>query len=167
MSLTESYRRDGYRVLYFSPIASHTEFGVSTKVLRNSSKVDNSYSDFKVVGERGPLSHTTARVMDQNNVQYFNLIDRDAVGCWNSLFPYKDEYQTVVDQDPIALSFPADVKVELFEHRLWVISDRMPNFLLSKLDYNDINFRIFSAPIDKLIDGTICKLPRYLTKVDI
>lgn len=148
--------KDGSRMLYFSPIASHHQFGVSTNVLRNSSKVDDSYKDFLVIGQRADLSHTTSRVMDENGVEFFNLIDRDAVGCWNTMFPYEPNYHAIIDQDKEALSFPADVKVDKHKN-LWIISDRMPNFLLSKLNYEEVNFRIFFAPIDVLTRGTICE----------
>lgn len=147
---------DGYRVMFFSPLASNREFAVSTRILRNSSKVDESYSDFMALEERGPLSHTTSRVMDDYGVQFFNLIDRNAVGCWNMENPYHREFHSVVDKDDESLIFPADVKVDR-DRNVWVISDRMPNFLLDKLNPKDVNFRIFFAPVDVLIKGTKCE----------
>ncbi|CAG9838937.1 unnamed protein product [Diabrotica balteata] len=61
---------DGYRLLYFSPLASHREFVVSTKTLQNSSKVDDSWKEFYPLNERGPDSHTTSRVMDENGISF-------------------------------------------------------------------------------------------------
>lgn len=154
MSLTPR-KNDGFRSLYFSPLASHREFVVSTEILRNSSKVEDSYHDFFALDERGPNSHTTARVMDEYGVQFFNLIDQNAVGCWNSKKSYAEENIAIVDKDDKELIFPSDVKVDKFRN-LWVMSDRMSNFLISQLDYNDINFRIFFAPIDILTTDTVC-----------
>lgn len=51
--------------------------------------------------------------------------------------------------------FPADVKVDA-DQNVWMISDRMPNFLIDTLDFTDINFRIFTARLDDLIADTIC-----------
>ncbi|CAH0560780.1 unnamed protein product [Brassicogethes aeneus] len=155
MSLTPRHP-DGSRTMYFSPLASHREFAVSTNILRNESRVEDSYKDFIALGERGPNSHTTSRVMDGNGVQFFNLIDQNAVGCWNSQKPYNEQNVDIVDRDDRELIFPADVKVDR-QKNLWVISDRMSNFLIAKLDYKDINFRVFFAPIDVLIKGTICE----------
>lgn len=149
-------QRNGYRILFFSPLASNREFAVSTQTLRNSSKVEDSYKEFYALNERGPLSHTTSRVMDEYGVQFFNLIDQNAVGCWSMANPYQPSFHAVVDRDDETLSFPADVKVDR-NRNLWVISDRMPNFLLSNLDPNDINFRIFFAPIEVLTQGTVCE----------
>ncbi|KAG5881609.1 hypothetical protein JTB14_030306 [Gonioctena quinquepunctata] len=155
MSLTP-LKADGYRLLYFSPLASHREFVVSTQTLRNSSKVEDGWFDFYALAERGPNSHTTSRVMDNNGIQFFNLIDQNAIGCWNSAKEYNSENHGIVDKDDNQLIFPADVKVDR-NGNIWVISDRMSNFLMASLDYNDVNFRVFFAPIDLLVKGTICE----------
>lgn len=149
-------KKDGYRLLYFSPLASHREFVVSTRILKNSSRVDDSYHEFFALDERGPDSHTTARVMDEYGVQFFNLIDQNGVGCWNSKKPYSKENIALVDRDDKELIFPCDVKVDKFRN-LWVMSDRMSNFLIAKLNYNEVNFRIMFAPIDILTLETVCQ----------
>jgi hypothetical protein len=41
----------------------------------------------------------------------------------------------------------------------------MPNFLIAELDYTDINFRIFSAPLDTLLQNTVCA-PRRVNAVN-
>uniref|UniRef100_A0A182T3X3 Protein yellow n=1 Tax=Anopheles maculatus TaxID=74869 RepID=A0A182T3X3_9DIPT len=141
--------------MYFSPLASHREFTVSTRILRDESKVEESFHDFQYLKERGPNSHTTSRVMSETGLQLFNLIDQNAVGCWHSSLPYSPEYHGIVDVDNVELVFPADVKID-DEEQVWVISDRMPVFLIADLDYSDVNFRIFSAPLSTLVAGTVC-----------
>ncbi|EEZ98347.1 yellow-y precursor [Tribolium castaneum] len=145
----------GERVLYFSPLASNREFAVSTRVLRNSSKVGDSYHDFVALAERGPDSHVTAKVMSEDGVQLFNLIDRNAIGCWNSRTSYEPANIGIVDFDETELLFPSDIKIDRYGY-VWVMSDRMSNFLLSQLDFNDVNFRIFVAPFGVLVSGTVC-----------
>lgn len=160
---------DGYRTLYFSPLTSNTEFAVSTRILRNSSKVNDAYSDFRVVGVRGPNGHTTSHVMSERGVELYNLIDQNAIGCWNSALPLKPQNTAIVDKDDVGLIFPCDVKI-VDESEVWVISDRMSAFLEgeSGLDYSDINFRIFNAPLDTLISGTVCEpQPRYVTAAEV
>ncbi|XP_063530388.1 protein yellow [Cydia strobilella] len=155
---------DGFRTLYFSPLSSNTEFAVSTRILRDESKVSGSYRDFKVVGNRGPNSHTTAKVMDDSGVQLFNLIDQNAIGCWNTFRPLKPQNVAIVDKDDVGLVFPSDVKIDA-ERNVWVMSDRMAVFLESQLDYSDINFRIYTAPLDRLLEETACQLPAQFYKV--
>lgn len=160
MSLSPKQAFDGSRILYFSPIASNREFAVSTAILRNESKVSDSYRDFVALADRGRLSHITARVMDDFGIQFFSFIDRNAIGCWNSMNPYHPDYLGIVDRDDEKLIFPSDVKVDRYRN-LWVISDRMPNFLLADLNYADVNFRIFHAPVDMLLKSTVCDFFNY------
>ncbi|KAI4457975.1 protein yellow-related [Holotrichia oblita] len=156
MSLTPK-QTDGSRILLFSPLASNREFAISTSILRNESRVSDSYYDFVPLNDRGPNFHVTARVMDEFGIHFFNLIDKNAVGCWNFQNPYQPGFFDVVDYDNEALIFPSDAKIDRYRN-LWVMSDRMPNFLMSSLDYNDFNFRIFSAPVNVLIKSTACEL---------
>ncbi|KAL0839721.1 hypothetical protein ABMA28_016366 [Loxostege sticticalis] len=153
---------DGFRTLYFSPLSSHTEFAVSTKILRDETKVTGSYKDFKVVGSRGPDGHTTSKVMDDGSfgVQLFNLIDQNAIGCWNSALSYKPQNIAIVDKDDVGMVFPVDIKID-DDRNVWMMSDRMPVFLEAELDYSDINFRIYTAPLDTLLQGTVCEPEPY------
>ena len=154
---------DGYRTLYFSPLASHTQFAVSTRILRDESKVSGSYHDFQVVGNRGANGHTTSKVMDEyTGVELFNLVDQNAIGCWRRDLPYKPQNIGVVDKDDAGLIFPSDVKIDA-QRNVWVMSDRMPVFLESTLDYSDINFRVYTAPFDVLVQDTVCQpQPQYV-----
>ncbi|XP_075972270.1 protein yellow-like [Anticarsia gemmatalis] len=150
---------DGYRTLYFSPLASHTQFAVSTRILRDESKVEGSYRDFRVVGVRGDNGHTTSKVIDElTGIELFNLIDQNAIGCWREGVPYKPQNIGVVDKDDVGLIFPSDIKIDAGRN-VWVMSDRMPVFLESTLDYSDINFRVYTAPVDLLAEQTVCQPP--------
>lgn len=51
--------------------------------------------------------------MDDNGLQFYNLVDQNAVGCWNSLLPYAPSNQAVVARHDEAMIFPADVKVRI------------------------------------------------------
>lgn len=150
-------RSDGYRTLYFSPLASHRQFAVSTRVLRDETRTEDSYHEFVALDERGGNAHTTARVMSDDGVELFNLIDQNAIGCWHSSMPYTPQFHGIVDRDDVGLVFPADVKIDENKN-VWVLSDRMPVFLLSDLDYSDVNFRIYTAPLGALIENTVCDL---------
>lgn len=150
-----SIQSDGFRTLYFSPLASFREFSVSTRILRDSTRLEESYHDFNFFTDERVEGHTTSRVMSETGIMLFNLIDQNAVGCWDSATQYTPANHAVVDRDDETLVFPADVKIDE-TNTVWVISDRMPVFLITELDYNDINFRIFSAPLDTLVAGTAC-----------
>nr|XP_033324551.1 protein yellow isoform X1 [Megalopta genalis] len=146
---------NGFRTLFFHPLSSRREFAVSTRILRDEQLSQDSYHEFQVLPERGPLGHCTASAMDENGLQFFNLIDQNSVGCWNSLLPYGPQNHAVVVRHDDALIFPADVKIR--GGLLWIISDRMPNFLIATLNYTDVNFRILTVPVREAIAGTVCE----------
>nr|CAD7457428.1 unnamed protein product [Timema tahoe] len=146
---------DGFRTLFFHPLASNREFAVSTRILRDKNLATESYHEFASLEERGPNTHSTASVMSDDGVLLYNLVDQNAVGCWNSKSPYLPENQGIVDKDDVGLVFPSDVKIDANQN-VWVMSDRMPIFLISNLDYGDVNFRVYSAPISELTLGTVC-----------
>ncbi|OAD55981.1 Protein yellow [Eufriesea mexicana] len=145
---------NGFRTLFFHPLSSRREFAVSTKILRDETLSQNSYHEFQVLPERGQLGHCTSAIMDENGMQFFNLIDQNAVGCWNSVLPYSPENHAVLVRHDEAMIFPADVKVN--RGMLWIISDKMPVFLLSTLNYTDVNFRILTVSVRDAIAGTVC-----------
>lgn len=148
---------DGFRLLFFHPLASNREFAVSTKILRDPNLTSEEiYHDFVVLESRGPGGHITAHYMNDDGILFFNLIDRNAVGCWNSRLTYETKHLGVIDSDDEALIFPSDVKVDSLNN-VWVMSDRMPIHLLSKLDFKDINFRIFYASASAALAGTVCE----------
>lgn len=152
---------DGFRTMHFSPLASHREFSVSTRILRDSTRLEESFHDFSFFKEeRAGNAHTTSRVMSETGIQLFNLIDQNAIGCWDSTTPYAPQNHGIVDRDDETLVFPADVKIDE-TNTVWVISDRMPVFLIAELDYTDVNFRIFSAPLETLIQGTVCSRRQF------
>lgn len=148
-------KSDGFRTLYFSPLASHREFSVSTRILRDETRVEDSFHEFQFLEERAGNGHTTSRVMSEDGIMLFNLIDQNAIGCWHSSMPYAPQFHGIVDRDDVGLVFPADVKIDE-NLDVWVLSDRMPVFLIAELDYSDVNFRIYTAPLAELVAGTVC-----------
>lgn len=51
--------------------------------------------------------------------------------------------------------FPNDIKVDAVGN-LWVLSDRLPQFMYDSLDPEDVNFRILTASVKDAIMGTAC-----------
>lgn len=51
--------------------------------------------------------------------------------------------------------FPNDVKVD-DESNLWVLSDRLHQYMYSSMDPTDVNFRILTATVKDAIENTAC-----------
>ncbi|XP_050523549.1 protein yellow isoform X4 [Daktulosphaira vitifoliae] len=154
-------KEDGFRTLYFHPFSSTREFSVSTRIIQNASIASDSYYEFKVLGSRGPNSQASGSSLDEKTgVLFYTQVNKDGIGCWNSN-RFADEYSAdtnaLVVSDSITLEFPNDLKVDN-NGNLWVLSDRLPRFLYKGLDTNDVNFRIFNAPVVDLVKDTVCEV---------
>jgi hypothetical protein len=55
----------------------------------------------------------------------------------------------------VTMVFPNDMKVDS-QRNLWVLTDRMPLFMFKGLNRSDVNFRVLSAPVDRVVADTVC-----------
>ncbi|XP_049948363.1 protein yellow-like [Schistocerca serialis cubense] len=161
LSLSPAHSGTGDRTLFFHPMSSFREFAVLSSILRNETAAKTSDDEFHLLEEPRGLrdAHASASAMDRRGVMFYNLVTRDAVGCWNSAQPhgYRMSLQGIVAQDNVTLIFPNDLKVDHeLRQNLWVLSNRLPLFLYRELDPNDINFRIMTGSTDELVRGTVC-----------
>lgn len=93
------------------------EFLVSTSVLRNESAwtLNNGAGQagaFVQIGDRGNRGQSSTSGIDRNNVQFFTLVQQNAVGCWDADQPYFPNTIDIVAQDNTTLVFPNDLKVD-------------------------------------------------------
>lgn len=90
---------------------------VSTSVLRNETawRINNGIglaSAFVPIGDRGLRGQSSTSGIARNNVQFYNLVQKNAVGCWNIETPYNENSIDVVAQDNVTLVFPNDLKLD-------------------------------------------------------
>lgn len=146
------------RTVFFHALASTKEFSVPNTVLKNETFATSgsSYYAYKLVGERGPKSQSTAEFYDSHTDNiFYTQINRDAIGCWNINKPYTPENQGVVDSDSNSLVFPNDLKVDS-SGKVYVLSDRMPLFIYSSLK-PEVNYRVLVGESSEIIKGTPCE----------
>ncbi|XP_049877031.1 L-dopachrome tautomerase yellow-f-like [Pectinophora gossypiella] len=151
-------KKDGYRDLYLHPTSSTKQFKMSTKLLRNKNAApEDIIEGVEVVGDRGPKSQATACDFDlTTNVLFFTQVSKNGFGCWNVERPFIKEFTPIVMKDCSLMEFPNDIKVD-HEGNLWVLSDRQARFLYEAMDFNQVNFRVLTAPIAQVIQGTPCE----------
>lgn len=147
-------KSDGYRDLYFHSMAGISQYRVSTRIVRNETLATRSYhgDDFKIIGNRGPNGQTSiAEIYTPTGTMFLGLVNLNALGCWNinnqsSLF--------IVKMDEKKMSYPSDLKI--VGNKIYVLTTTMPGFLYGRLNYTEINFRVWSNSINKAIEGTLC-----------
>ncbi|XP_017869819.1 PREDICTED: protein yellow [Drosophila arizonae] len=163
MSLSNGPRSSD-RVLYFHPMASYKEFMVSTDLLLDESLWTDGTLDtsklFVPIGDRGFNGQSSTSGIARNGVMFFTQVHRDNVGCWDTSKPYtRSNLGMLLDpaENSTLIQFPNDLKVDHEPRQgVWVMSNRLPIYLYSQLDYSDINFRILRADVDSIIASTIC-----------
>lgn len=148
------------RILFYHPMSSYTEYTALTSVLRNETAWTTqtaSQTAFNAIGTRGPRGQSSTAGIDRNGVMFFNLVHRDAVGCWDINKPYDPANIGIVDQNEEKLFFPNDMKVDHEDQQgLWVISNRLPMYLYSQLNFNDYNFRILRIGVEEAVVNSPC-----------
>lgn len=162
-------------ILYFHPFVSKDEFMVPTKFLKDPAMAENAnenYHEFKRLGTRGDDAQSNAEFLDKTTgVLFYTLPNLNAIACWQTKTKeYNVKSQGRIMMDKVLMEFPNDVKVDE-KNRLWVLSDRLQRFLYDSLDPNEVNFRIFMAPVRTAIAHTACdvntkSLPDIIEKLN-
>ncbi|VVC93939.1 unnamed protein product [Leptidea sinapis] len=148
---------DNYSTLYFHPMASYNEFSVSTEYLRNQSVADANFNAFKLLGNRGPNAQSSVSFLDpKTGILFYSLVNLNAVACWRTTNKeYLMKNQGRIYMDDMKMIYPTDIKVD-YDDNLWILSNRMPIWMYGKLDSNEVNFRVFTAPVLNAISHTAC-----------
>ncbi|XP_052758194.1 protein yellow [Galleria mellonella] len=148
---------DGYSTLYFHPMASYNEFKVSTEYLRNVTVAENNFEAFQQLGTRGPNSQSSVSFLDQKTgVLFYSLVNLNAVACWKtSNREYLMKNQGRIYMNDETMVYPTDIKVD-YNDNLWILSNKLPIWMYTDLNENEVNFRVFSAPVLEAISHTAC-----------
>ncbi|XP_068632218.1 dopaminechrome tautomerase-like [Battus philenor] len=146
------------RILYFHPMSSYREFSVSTEVLRDPSRVNDSATAFSLVGEsRGLFGQSSASAIDRRGVMFYGLVTRDSVGCWDTKKPYHKKTTGIVAMNTDTIVFPNDIKIDQEKRQsVWVISNKLPMFQDESLTDDDYNYRIMFVDTIEAVQSTIC-----------
>lgn len=160
MALAPESATDDERILFYHAMSSFTEYTALTSVLRNETAWTTntaSQSAFTKIGTRGPRGQSSTVGIDNKGVMFFNLVHRDAVGCWDINKPYVPENIGIVEQNETTLFFPNDLKVDNEDRQgVWVISNRLPMYLYSQLNFNEYNFRVMRIGVEDAAANSPC-----------
>ncbi|CAB3378148.1 Hypothetical predicted protein [Cloeon dipterum] len=153
------------RTLYFHPMSSFNEFSVPTYILRNETAASQEDNDeFKVLPERRgrKYSQASASTMSKEGILIYNLVSRNAIGCWNTHQPHYEGLCGTLYQNNETLSLPNDITIDE-ENHIWVLSDKLHKYLYKELSPEEYNFRVLRGDINKDVKGTSCD-PEYKPK---
>lgn len=149
---------DGYSTLYFHPLCSTKEYSVSTKLLRDEQLANKQESEnqFKELGSRGINGQSSVSFLEpKSGVLLYALVNLNAIACWKTGTPYDIQNHRPIYMNNVTLVFPNDLKIDP-NGNIWVLSDRLPQFMYDRLDPNDYNFRILTGSLKEAVQGTAC-----------
>ncbi|XP_055374666.1 L-dopachrome tautomerase yellow-f2-like isoform X2 [Condylostylus longicornis] len=150
---------NGFRNAYFHPMASHSEFVVSTKVLQNQTNADRSWhgNDFMFLGIRGINKQSTMHDFHtKSGTIFYAEIQNNGIGCWNTNKKFCSCNHEIIHSDVDKMIYPSDLTID-DEDNIWVMSNTMPRYIYSRLDPNEYNFRIWTTTVKKAVQGTLCE----------
>ncbi|KAF5276229.1 hypothetical protein FQR65_LT04034 [Abscondita terminalis] len=150
---------DGSRDAYFHSMAGTHTYSVSTNVLRNKALATRSEhgDDFKILINRGLGAQSSGSDLHRTSgLLFFGIVNQNALGCWNTFKPPELENFDVVYKNGKKFIYPTDVKVSGDD--VIVLTNSMPVFLFGRLDYDQINFRVWMSNVYDAIMNTNCMI---------
>ncbi|CAH1640453.1 unnamed protein product [Spodoptera littoralis] len=159
-------KKDGYCDLYLHPTSSTKQFRMSTRLLRNKdAPKEDIFNGVEIIGDRGPNSQATSCDIDPStNVLFYTQVCKNGLGCWNLNKQFNDANTPLILSDCNLMEFPNDVKADR-EGNLWILSDRQSRFLYEAMDFDQVNFRVLTAPTATLIQGTACEKRSFFSRI--
>lgn len=132
---------------------------VRTSILRNQTAWTTgtaSATAFQSIGTRGRRGQSSTTDMTPNGILLAAQVQLEGVSCWDTRKPYNLNNIMMVQRDPITLGFVNDLKLDTDRENVWVVSNNLPTYLYSQLDFSQINFRLLRANVARATRGTIC-----------
>nr|XP_034830822.1 protein yellow-like [Maniola hyperantus] len=144
---------------YYNSLSSSLSFVVSTSVIRDPSRVNNSVDEFKLLGEsRGPRGQVSISAIDRSGVMFFNLVSLDSIACWNTRKAYTNNNLGIVAHNNITLIFATDLRIDHgIPQTVWIITNRIPLYLANLTDPNEFNYRLMYLEPNTAIQNTVCQ----------
>lgn len=135
------------------------EFAVRTSVLRNQTAWATRSAPsnaFVSLGSRGRRGQSATTDMTTSGVLFAAQVQLEGVSCWDTRKPYNLNNVQMVQRDPVLLGFVNDLKLDTDRENVWVVSNNLPTFIYSRLNYSQINFRLLRANVQRAIAKTVC-----------
>ncbi|XP_053670194.1 protein yellow-like [Anopheles nili] len=137
---SQNYERN----VYYSPLSSYHIYSLPASLLRdpefNARATPRDILE-AVVDYGQKQSQTDGMFMDNQGVLYFGLLGEHAVGRWDSYKPFTARNQQIIAKDPTFIQWVDSMGID-HEGYLYVVVNRLHNFVAGRLNPMEVNFRI-------------------------
>lgn len=137
------------RNVYYSPLSSYHLYSLPASLLRNPefSLHATPRQIYQAVTDYGlKVSQTDGMIMDNQGILYFGLLKEHAVAQWDSFLPFTLENQPIIAKDETHIQWTDGFGFDEGGY-LYVIVNRLHNFVAGRLKIDEINFRILRSKI--------------------
>lgn len=135
------------RNVYYSPLSSYHLYSIPASLLRDPefARRATPRDVLAAVTDVGlKVSQTDGMIMDNRGVLYYGLLKDNAIAQWDSYVPFTYENQLIIAKDDNYIQWVDGMSFDE-EGYLYVVVNRLFNFVAGRLQPNDINFRILRA----------------------
>lgn len=135
------------RNVYYSPLSSYHLYSIPASLLRDPefARRATPRDVLAAVTDVGlKVSQSDGMIMDNRGVLYYGLLKDNAIAQWDSYVPFTYENQLIIAKDDNYIQWVDGMSFDE-EGYLYVVVNRLFNFVAGRLQPNDINFRILRA----------------------
>lgn len=135
------------RNVYYSPLSSYHLYSIPASILRDpefARRASPSEVLAAVTDVGLKVSQTDGMIMDNKGVLYYGLLKDNAIAQWDSYAPFTYENQLIIAKDDNFIQWVDGMTFDE-EGYLYVVVNRLFNFVAGRLQPNDVNFRILRA----------------------
>lgn len=135
------------RNVYYSPLSSYHLYSIRASLLRDPefARRASPREVFEAVTDVGlKVSQTDGMIMDNRGTLYYGLLKESAIGQWDSYLPFTLDNQLIVARDENFIQWIDGMSFDE-EGYLYVVVNRLHNFVAGRLQPNEVNYRILRA----------------------
>lgn len=135
------------RNVYYSPLSSYHLYSIPASVLRDPefSRRASPRDVLAAVTDVGvKVSQSDGMIMDNRGNLYYSLLKDNAIAQWNSFTPFSYDNQLIIAKDDNYIQWVDGMSFDE-DGYLYVVVNRLYNFVGGRLQPNEVNFRILRA----------------------
>lgn len=140
------------RRVYYNPLSSYHLYSLPATLLRDPEFARRSgpREVLAAVTDHGmKVSQTDGMVMDNQGTLYYGLLKDNAIAMWDSYRPFTYDNQLIIAKDDNFIQWVDGMSFDEEGH-LYIVVNRLFNFVAGRLQPNDVNFRILRAKTGRL-----------------
>lgn len=142
-ALNDNYERN----VFYSPLTSYHLYSIPASLLRDPdfARRSSPRDVLQAVTDWGlKISQTDGMIMDNRGILYYGLLKEHAVAQWDSYKPFTLENQLIIAKDDSYIQWTDGMTFDE-EGYLYIVVNRLHNFVAGLLRPNDVNFRVLRA----------------------